>query len=782
MSSSAHQTNGQLAAALFLALLCVYSLTFSGRLNSGDELRVLDGLTSFFHFGDWLLDETLYLSFPAPIDAPVYPAHELPWDERSAAWFALPLYALAHAVPALGMVHAVLLLNVIAMALAGVSVFWLALGMDYSRGAALAAGLMFGLGTLAWPYSKTLFRDPLLLLSLSAAALCLLYARQRSGMRRVRWAMLALLSLLVASMTKTAWVFALPALFFWAWPKQPSRWAAAPLIGLPLAGLLAVPVLYQTLLQLAMEVFGPSGDRMTYAPEALYAYLISPTASLWATSPVLLLAPLGAVILWQRGDWRTLLTVTWMVSAFALGHALTTAHHWFGGFSYPPRFLVPVIPFAMLLTLPVWELALKRWRLLSVGVFVWSGVSVWVQWTHAASFIHEYSNLLPPESMGVIDWLPALQDVAYSRWYLLPQAWGAIGFDVAWWRAPLHPWTAALGGVGLAAAAMISGLMHGCRLRWRWLLSGMVAWMVAMSGSLVTLNRHDGTTFSASVGAQTAYALLEAQARPGDLLLTPFSSMTSFLLNSNRLSSVRPFTLLIPRLEALPKGTSAEQFDPLDTVHLRLPQVVAHFAARQDRAWFFTNSTPLQPRAPRVDEHYFSTRFYLVREHTIPDVDIRLLEYILEPSPPYGSFQRPEFETSAAFADKIRLLGVTLPRGTDYEPGDALPVLLHWQALQPLERDYTIALFVADAAGNVVAQGGDGPAVGGWMPTRRWPVQHVIYDRRGVFLPQALLAGRYQLWVVLYEFVNSEIVRLPVTDGDAREGTIAVLPVTLWIR
>jgi hypothetical protein len=68
------------------------------------------------------------------------------------------------------------------------------------------------------------------------------------------------------------------------------------------------------------------------------------------------------------------------------------------------------------------------------------------------------------------------------------------------------------------------------------------------------------------------------------------------------------------------------------------------------------------------------------------------------------------------------------------------------------------------------------------MPMSRWPVQHTVCDRRGIFLPQMLPAGRYQLWVVLYEFVNGEIVRLPITGGAALEGEIAVLPVTLWIR
>lgn len=68
-------------------------------------------------------------------------------------------------------------------------------------------------------------------------------------------------------------------------------------------------------------------------------------------------------------------------------------------------------------------------------VALWLIASAYVQWTHAASFIHEYSKLLPLESFGALEWPLVLQDVAYSRWRLLPQTWGALGFDVAWWRA-----------------------------------------------------------------------------------------------------------------------------------------------------------------------------------------------------------------------------------------------------------------------------------------------------------------------------------------------------------
>lgn len=785
MMPSTSQLHRRLAAALFLALLSVYLFTYSGRPTSSDELRIMDGITSFYHFGDWLLDETLYLSVPSPLPADPYPAHTLPPDERSAAWYALPLYAIAHAVPALGMVHAVWLLNVLTMAAAGVVMFWLALGLGFHRLTALTAALALGLGTLVWPYSKTLFRDPPLLLFLSVAALGALNARAASARQRWAWWGMAGGALALAAATKTAALFALPALIVWAWPRSISRGVALLLAGLPLlaiAALMLLAPLHEALLGLAMQIFGQSGDRMAFAPEALYAYLVSPTASLWATSPALLLGAVGVFQWWQRSDGRVLLTAVWMVAAFALGHALTTAHHWFGGFSYPPRFLLPVVPFALLLALPLIETALKRRGWLGAVVLGWLLLSGWVQWTHAASFIHQYSTLLPPESFGALEWPTALQDLSYSRWWLLPQTWDALGFDVAWWRAPLDGWLLGVVVVGVAAGGMAAWLARGRALGWQWIIGALAAWVVVLSGLLVTLNRHDGAMFSASAGAAEAYAVLVAEAREGDLLLTPFSAMTPFILNHNRLTTVRPFTLPIPKVGVLPPDTRADQLDPLDAIHPWLPQVMGHFAARQDRAWFFTNSAPFQPQAPRVDEHYLSTRFYLVREFPTADIDIRLLHYILEPNPPYADFQPPTIPSDITFGDLIALEGVTLPRGTTYRAGDALPVLLHWRALRPIDRDYTIALFAANEAGEVVAQGGDGAAVGGWMPTRRWPLQQSIPDRRGLLLPEALPAGAYQLWVVLYEFVDGQIVRLPVRAGDAVDGAIAVLPLTLRIR
>lgn len=773
-------------AALFVLLLSFYMLTYSGRSISSDELRVMDGITSFYHFGDWLLDETAYLSVPDPIDeASRYPLHPLPSDERSAAWLALPLYALAHAVPALGMMHMVWLLNVFTMALAGCVVFGMARALGYARTTALIAALAFGLGTLVWPYSKTLFRDPLLLLWLSLAALGVLNARAQAGKLRWGWVGLAIAAFALAALTKVAAWFALPALVWWVAPRRLPRWLVVGLIALPVVAILALMLitpLYEALLALAMQLFGQPGDRMAYAPDALFTYLFSPTASLWATSPVLLLALPGAWLVWRKGDWHLLLAVVWLVGAFALGHALTTAHHWFGGFSFPPRFMLPVIPFVLLLALPVFDVALRKFSLVSVLVVAILGFSGWVQLIHAVSFLHEYSVLLPAEAYGTLEWQPALQDIAYSRWLLLPQSWGPLGFDVAWWRAPLGVWPVATAVVGLGAAAALVWLTRG-RARSGWLLSGLSACSVVVIGSLATtLNRHDGVTFSTSAAAARAAAILRDYAQTGDLLLTPFSNMTTFLLNHNRSAVVRPITLPIPSLGALPEGISAADVDPLLSVHPRLTQFIGHLAARQDRAWLLTNSTPFQPQAPRADEHYLSTRFYLIREHPLDDIDVRLLEYILEPNPPYAEFHPPSIPLKVIFDDQIALEGVTLPRGTAYHAGAALPVLLYWQALQPLPRDYTIALFVVDAAGRVVAQGGDGAAVGGWMPTRRWPVGHTLPDRRGIMLPSGLAAGEYELWVVLYHFVDGQVERLSVTSGEAHDGTVARLPLKLSIR
>ena len=94
---------------LLSILACVYLLVYSGRIESGDSLQLFDATNSLFRFQDWLLDESA-----VPLDE----FHEGSGIEtysgdRLQPILAIPLYALAWAIPGLGLVQTTWLFNIL---------------------------------------------------------------------------------------------------------------------------------------------------------------------------------------------------------------------------------------------------------------------------------------------------------------------------------------------------------------------------------------------------------------------------------------------------------------------------------------------------------------------------------------------------------------------------------------------------------------------------------------------------------------------------------------------
>ena len=92
---------------------------------------------------------------------------------------AAPLYLLARVVPGIGLAQTIYLFNVLVGAAAGCVLFLYALALGYRERTAVLAALAFGVGTAIFPYTKTFFREPLVLLMLLICGL--LIERLRAG-------------------------------------------------------------------------------------------------------------------------------------------------------------------------------------------------------------------------------------------------------------------------------------------------------------------------------------------------------------------------------------------------------------------------------------------------------------------------------------------------------------------------------------------------------------------------------------------------------------------------
>lgn len=784
---------------LLVALMTsAFMLTYRAVIQSGDTLRALDAMTSLARHGDWLMDESFWFK-PALVirEEAQWPLPAYDVEERLNVLLATPLLKLAQVLPRLGNIHAVWLFNVIATSISVGLLYLLVKAVDYSDQTAVLVALTAGLGTNLWTYSQSFFREPLSAMFVLAALLFIQLGRKRSAGLRLMSIAAAAVGLYLAYLTKFSAALAVPALLLFALPERRRLDARLKrrLTSVILALALAVVLGLMFIDPLPAEIDGilaEAGVEGTYIGAALRSYLLSPGASIWGTSPILLLAVAGCVILWRQERYRLVLTVVLLLLGFAAGHALTTGPHWFGGLSWPPRFLLPIIPVMMLATAPIAERLIDRGRrrirliwvaLLLYGMWIqFSGVSV--SWTH-------YGSSLPPESQGLAEWLPSMLEPRYFRWVQLPQRWADLGFDFLWTRAGLPVWGISFAIYGGIVALALTRLLHHQRSRWRYAAFPLAI----LCPCLILLNLsaayfRDPRTQSGQLALHEAFALLERESEAGDVLMLPGHDYGDFVLNHQ--DRAWPRTVIFPR----PLAQAASDRQPAQVVSLneqswfdvRSRRAIQHLAQNHERVWLLDSTSPFMAWSFRPLERYLALHYYPLREVNLnePDTTVRLLEFSTGTNAPDSmSLYFGETATDLRFGETIRLRSYALPKGVSYSPGEAIEFSLLWETEDPLVEDYTVATFIADAGtGQPIAQGQDSGPQYGFAPTSGWAPGIPIWDNRAIRLPDDSPAGDYHLWVLLYrrDSASGAIARLPARGNQtAGDGAIGVVPVVITV-
>jgi hypothetical protein len=235
--------------------------------------------------------------------------------------------------------------------------------LDYGPRIGLLVGLLFGLTTMAWPYSRTLFAEPTATLLL---VLCAYSIRRESA----RWWLVAGAAAGAALAVKTQVVLALPLLAVyallvsWRGTAGSSLRAAAARAGFGLLGAvlpLALLLLYNWRvfgMPLATGYGNVGGELNTPWQTGLHGLLTSPGKGLFVFSPVLL-AGIGGMGFRLRQQWReSLLALALLLAHLAFYSRLD---YWHGDGSWGPRYLVYVVPFlcvplaGLLATIAAWR-------------------------------------------------------------------------------------------------------------------------------------------------------------------------------------------------------------------------------------------------------------------------------------------------------------------------------------------------------------------------------------------------------------------------------------------
>lgn len=129
---------------------------------------------------------------------------------------------------------------------------------------------------------------------------------------------------------------------------------------------------------------------------AVYGLLFSPGKGLLEYAPVVLLLPLGAFLLWKQRR-NVEVTVIGLVALIALVVHADILIRWVGGWSWGPRFLMPVLPLLLLLLSPLLGRTAPGGRLLKGGLATLALLGLLLQ--IPAAIIHEpnvfYYDLRP---------------------------------------------------------------------------------------------------------------------------------------------------------------------------------------------------------------------------------------------------------------------------------------------------------------------------------------------------------------------------------------------------
>ncbi len=122
---------------------------------------------------------------------------------------------------------------------------------------------------------------------------------------------------------------------------------------------------------------------------------------------------------------------------------------------------------------------------------------------------------------------------------------------------------------------------------------------------------------------------------------------------------------------------------------------------------------------------------------------------------------QPQIELAVNFNNQIKLVGLDTA-ASSLQPGDALPVTLHWRAQATPDKSWTVFVHLLNEQGDIVAQQDQVPGAGRF-PTTGWLPEEYIIDPYTLHLPADGPPGEYRLEIGLYD--PNDFSRLPVIEA-----------------
>lgn len=648
-----------------------------------------------------------------------------------------PLVWLADRLPRLGIRATAMLFNALVTLAAALLLFTFARWLGFRPESALLLGLIYGLCTLAAVYVKTLFGEPLAALLLLAAVMAAW--RHRAGAQRGALVLCGGALIAVAGINTVYAVYAPIVALYAFWGRI--RAADALRFVMPLvvgAGLLALYnwARFGGLLETGYH-FAEGEGFIQPLGAGLFGLLLSPYRGLLPYNPVLLLAIPGAVMLLRREA-----RLTWALLALIAVQALALASwwSWHGGILWGPRFMLPVLPLAVLLLAPVIDESWRR-RWLKVAVAALAVVSFGIQllgglYSYFPYIGYLYAHYAAP---GYTSLASGLADEVVYRADLSPIL-GHLAMALNGW--PLEPAWAANGDALHALAALLVMLAGIAGLGAPRRAGRILVAAVAVAGMGVVAARQ--TDAPAMRAAEVA--ALEAALDPPGTVLIASDRFGDALLDVGR-------GWLVISMNA--------PNDPQDAdVRARW-----NFARVQGPYLWLVNWFP--PSSPdNWQERELWQEAAFVRE--TPVNGHRALLFRLGGAP---AVQEPG---GWRFGEAIQLESYGVQRTSG-----GLLVGLRWSAAQTPDCACAWFVHLLDADGQIVAQQDRAPQ-GGYAPTSGWTRDAPVEDRLFFPLERRQDVTGWRLRVGWVEPGGSAPLAVSGPDGAEMDDPFVLLPLALF--
>jgi len=791
--------NRSFALVILVALLFViYTLTSAGKFHIVDEVSlfsVTEAVAQRDAVDTNAIAWTQWVNSPGEVLGAFGPDGQVYSKKGPApALLAVPWYLLLRTIARLdigiGLVQGTLLWNGLLTALTAALLWLTALRLGYSDRVGGTLALLFGLGTIAWPYANHFFGEPLSALSLLLCfyAICTFRHTGHLG-----WMGLAGLAAGVAIATVVAHSLLIAVLTLYGLtcflyvPTQAGEprarrsqlWrllGAALAFGTPIV-LTGLCLLWYNLIRFGNPFdtgyhFASGEGFTTPLLTGLWGLLGSPYRGLFWHTPLFLATLFGFSRFLRRH-------VVEGAVIFGLSFVLISLYSrwwmWWGGFAWGPRFLVPLTPFWVLLLAESLAVIEARWdaretrswltggrALGGMGLVVASCALLSVAVQLLAVSVNYVNYEIQLRTIFDTDWndplrygppAQAITDWIYSpvvgQWRLLTTNF--LGNEDLSWLLPTGEVSLLTLFVGLAAVItlgflLVTALRDEAESRPSLLMVG-IAPLIALTVAGVTLGQSaaDPHYGLAGEGYRAVLAEICQEAKATDAIVT-----------------VAPFAYQIPmnwmgglcRVAPPLFGYGVQSADEPETL-----AALTTLLETRERIWLVTGGLPandpentieqwLVSSAYEADDRWFND-YRLVRYAT----PVRLRNGTTNQlGIPLSRTQFPEVTLLAATAPEAATSTAIVPVAIEYQLDQPIDAELHW-FVQLLSTDgYAVALVDTDPAN-------------GYATFADLPVGETLVDHVALQLPATVPPGRYRLIGGLYDRSSAQGERLRLPNG-----------------